>query len=411
MKKLVLPISFAFVLAACGTDGELTSEEPMEEPQATSADEPVSSEEPAAEDDREIIATLEQTAEPIARNEAAEAVRDMEGFTSGAFGEPTDELAEELAVQQIEAEAAHQAVTDVYGDFSTAGIFYIATLQSGAEEPAVWIGIEEPDERVDELVSILQEQVDAGEILAAPIHIFDSAHAEADLNAAADQVGRKMNELALAHPNTAVSFSVAPDVKTGEIQVGHNFLTEEQQQELIAAFPEQEIVIEQSGMMAPMPGEATVAYPEPATVSELSDKGAYLVDLEDDRFLAVAAKAQDFSENGGQEEFYSAIWYDFPDAAEQLEIGQRVQVEASGPIMESYPGQGTAVFVEVLPAYKPENADLTETEVVRGALEGVSSESFEVPAVQSVAYNADTDNWAVVLQIGETEMEQIIPDE
>lgn len=52
-----------------------------------------------------------------------------------------------------------------------------------------------------------------------------------------------------------------------------------------------------------------------------------------------------------------------------MKVGQRVTVEASGGIKESYPAQGTAKFVEVMPDYKPAGARLSESQVVAQAIE------------------------------------------
>ncbi|WP_088009442.1 YobA family protein [Indiicoccus explosivorum] len=374
MRKVYVIAGAVFFLAACGTGEE----------QPAAVDEPVSSSEFDTVDRREIIASLEPAADPGSVD-----------LQSGA-------------------DTAFKAVRDVYGEFHETGVFFIEHNKTGSGEPGIWIGIKEPDERVDELVSVLQEQVDAGRLMADDVHIFDSDFTEAELEAATNRVAETLRGMAEAHHSPSkVGLSIFSDVKSGTVIVSHNFLTEEQQAEVESLLENFEVEVEQSGMMVPEPGEPTVVYPDPAVTAEPSDEGDYLVDVQDGRFLAVDATAQDFSENGGQEEFYSAIYFDFPNAAEQLEVGQRVKVEASGPIMESYPGQGTAVFVEVLPAYQPEGADLTEFDAVREALTMTEKESapIEVPAVQSVTYSAEQDAWTVVLQLGDQEIEKTITDE
>ncbi|OAH60398.1 hypothetical protein AWH49_16170 [Domibacillus aminovorans] len=56
--------------------------------------------------------------------------------------------------------------------------------------------------------------------------------------------------------------------------------------------------------------------------------------------LVVAAASADFSETSGEGLFFDAVNYTFPKANEKLKFGQRVLVEFSGFILESYPGAG-----------------------------------------------------------------------
>lgn len=411
MKKTLILPAMLILLAACGTEEEPGAKEPMSD-----QDESVTSgsEDVKMVSGREILVTLEQTAEPVKRNEEAAAVKESQNFKEGYSGEPTEELAEDMAIQQIEARAVEKAVETVYGghaELEKVGVTFLGNQTSGATQPGIWVGIKNPDERVEELVAILQQQVDAGEILAEPIYIYKSAHTRAELNDLMYQAGKKVKPMAEAHPNPdAVSYSISADTITGALEIGHNFLTADQIEELKNAFPEQEVIIDQEGMMVPLPGEPTVTYPDPAVAAEPSEEGNYIISLEEDRFLAVEVQPKNFSENGGQEEFYSAIYYDFTDAGELLEVGQRVKIATAGPILESYPGQGRAVLVEVLPTYQPESADLTEAEVVKRALEGIDQKEFGVPAIRSVSYSAEEDMWTLAFKSWEQETEKVIKD-
>lgn len=411
MKKILVLTGLLFLLSACGTD-----EEPLEEPMANEHDKSAASGAVDTEtvSGREILVTLEQTAEPVKRNEAAAAVKESPDYKEGYLGEPTEELAEDMAVQQIEAEVVFKAVEDVYSGnegLEKAGVIFLENQTSGANQSGVWVGIKNPDERIDELAAILQKQVDAGEILAEPIYIYKSAHTRAELNDLMYQAGKIVKPMTEAHPNPeSVSYSISADTVTGAIEIGHNFLTEAQIEELKNAFPERQVMIEQEGIMVPAPGEPTVKYPEPALTVVPSSEGSYIIDVEEDRFLAVEATPKDFSENGGEEEFYSAVHFDFKDAADLLEVGQRVKIEAAGPILESYPGQGRAVFVEVLPTFQPESADLSEGEVVKRALEGIDQLEFGVPAIRSVSYHAAEDSWSVLFKSWDQESEKTIED-
>lgn len=401
MKRIVIVCGLLLFLAACGT-----SEAP-----STSGD---VNEEVKKVSDREIIVSLAQTADPVKRDETAAAIKESQDFKEGYMGEPTEELAADMAVQQIEAEAMYKAVDQVYGsltELEKEGVFFLENKTSGADQPGIWMGIKNPDERVDELAAILQKQVDASEILAEPIYIYRSAHTRAELNDLVDQAAKKVKAMSEDHPNPeAISSSFSADTITGALEIGHNFLTDDQIGELENAFPDREVIIRQEGVMVPLPGEPTVSYPEPAVTPEPSGEGDYIVQLEADRFLAIEAVSQDFSANGGEPEFYSAIYFNFADAAELLEIGQRVKVAAAGPIMESYPGQGRAVFVEVLPAYQPEGADLSEDDVVKKALESLDQQEFGTPAVRAVTFDQEADRWLVEIKSWEQETEITIDD-
>lgn len=416
MKKMMILPCILLLLAACGTE-----EEPQaaKKPSDSSASEQKASSGSGEENvkrvsGREILVSLEQTAEPVKRNERAAAVTESPDYKDGLFGEPTAELAEDMAVHQIEAEAVFKAVKQVYGgdaEFDKIGIIFYENQESGAEQSGIWVGIKEPDERVDELAAILQKRVDAGEILAEPIYIYQIDHTQADLNDLMYQAAKKLKPMAEAHPNPdSVSYSISGDTITGALEIGHNFLTQKQIEELKNAFPDREVIIEQEGVMVPMPGEPTVKYPEPSIISEPSNEGYYIISLEDERFLAVAAASNDFGGNGGEDESYSAIYFEFNDARELLEIGQRVHIEAAGGIMESYPGKGRAVFVEVLPTYQPETADLTEAEVVRRALGEIDQQKFGVPAIRSITYQAEGDSWSVAFKSWDHETEKTIED-
>ena len=414
MKNYAAIIGLAVILSACGTAEEPSGNEEPTQQNQTSGD----AEEPdtTTVSGREIIASLEQTTDDTSiRDEKAAAVKEDETFTGGYMGEPTDELAEDLAVQQIEGLAAIEALEQVYGGhkgINKAGVVFYENQTSGADQSGFWFGVKEPDERLEEWLAILQEQVDAGEILAEPIYVYHSEHSQQDLQALTSEANKVLKPMKEAHHSPdSVSYGISGDTVTGALEISHNFLTEEQQKNIVEAFPEREVIIEQEGRMVPGPGEPDVAYPTPATVTERSQEGYYLISINDDSMLAVAAESQDFSSTAGVNKHFSAIDFSFPDAAEKLEVGQRVIIEASGAIAESYPGQGRAIFVEVLPAYKPESADLSETQVVQRALERASQQSNWVTAISSLEFNEEADQWIVGIFQEEKEFEVEIEDQ
>lgn len=397
MKKTILLIGLLLVLGACGAaTGGTNVEGEKEDAAAEPKDEKV------IVNGREIIASLEQTAtDAKIRDEKLANIKKSDDFTGGYMGEPTDELAEDMAVQQIEGFAADQALTQVYGDYTELnkiGVIFYENQQSGGEQSGFWIGLKEPDERLDEFLAILQEQVDAGEILAEPIYIYKSDYSQEDLEKLAYDASKIMRPMQEAHSNPDVAtYSVSGDTLTGALEIGHNFLTEEQQRQIVEAFPDHEVIIEQEGRMVPLPGEPDVVYPNPETVDEWSGEGEYIVDITDDSFMAIAVTPNDYSATGGEDKHFSAIGFSFKDAADKFEVGQRVKVEAAGGIMQSDPAQGTAVFVEVLPAYKPTGANLSEKEVVQQALESAGDLSQGVPAIDVLEYDSAADLWRVTI--------------
>lgn len=410
MKKSLLLIGLLLMLGACGaaTDG-VNSDEKKENAVEEPKDEKV------IVSGREIIASLEQTTTdtPI-RDEKLANIKKSEDFTGGYMGEPTDELAEDMAVQQIEGFAADQALEQVYGDYkelNKIGVMFYENQHSGAKQSGFWIGLKEPDERLDEFLAILQRQVDDGEILAEPIYIYKSDYSQEDLENLMYDASKIMRPMQEAHSNPLVAnYSVSGNTLTGALEIGHNFLTEEQQQKIVDAFPEHVVKIEQEGRMVPLPGEPDVVYPDPETVDEWSEEGEYIVEVTEDSFMAVGVTPNDFSANGVEDKHFSAIDFSFKDAADKLEVGQRVRAEAAGGIATSDPAQGTAVFVEVLPAYQPKGANLSEKEVVQQALKSAKDRSNGVPAIDLLEYDAAADKWMVTIIQWEETIEVEIAD-
>ncbi|QOR67868.1 YobA family protein [Cytobacillus suaedae] len=134
----------------------------------------------------------------------------------------------------------------------------------------------------------------------------------------------------------------------------------------------------------------------------------YVISVKGDRILVVEAKSQDFSSTGGEEEFYSAIW--FSKAPDNMKVGQKVQVWFD-IVAESYPGQSEAKKVVVLPSERPEGADLNEAEAIRKAFEAHASDFMGVTVIKKVTYQADTDIWEVVLKQEAEEFKFDVKDE
>lgn len=121
-------------------------------------------------------------------------------------------------------------------------------------------------------------------------------------------------------------------------------------------------------------------------------EGYVMAKDEMERILVVSSSSQDFSDHGGDEEFYNAMWV--ADVVPKVEIGQKVRVWLAGPVLESYPAQGGAEEVTILPDHQPEGADLSEAQAIRKALE--QQPDAETWAIKEIAYDKDSDTWEIL---------------
>lgn len=339
---------------------------------------------------REIIAELKQTVkESPERDKAAVAQTESHEYKEGLFGEPTPELAEDMAVQAIEGPIAIEAMMKVYGgheSFENEGVLFFENQMSGAEQSGIWIGVKEPDERVQKLLDELQPKVDAGQILAEPIYIFRSPHTQKELYELQNEVGRALKGM----KSERGSYGLSVNTITGIIEIDHDFLKPAQQKELENMFPDRTFQFEQEGRMVAEPGESSIIYPEQTfTDTPVSEGG----------FILSAGEGKIFVAGGTEGEVY----YHFPEA-DKLNVGQRVKVEASGGIMESYPAQGGAKFVEVLPDYKPAGAVLSESQAVAKAIEMTDGKTaFGFLVIQEISFDEKEKKW--VFKIREDDKE------
>lgn len=360
----------ALLLGGCGTDASLKNvavEDSVEDSVEWKTLKTVSG--------REIIAELKQTAKETPIRDEAATIEMAPGHEV-----PSKEWAEDLAVKAIEAPAAIQAVEEVYGEggIRDVGVLFIEiqTSAKGAEQPGVWIGLKEPDERVQQVLDLLQSKVDAGEILAEPIYIFRSPHTEKELNDLQDEVAEALKGIESEHG----SYALYVDIINGEIEVSHDFLMPEQQDELRQQFADQTINFTQDGRMIAAPGESRIIVPEQTYTRTPMTDGGFILSVSEGQFFVAGPNE-------------SVAFYKFPEA-DKLKVGQRVKVEASGGLMESYPAQGTAKFVEILPDYKPDNAKLSESQVVAKALE-ISGERLSngYVVINEVIFDENEKKW------------------
>jgi len=339
---------------------------------------------------REIIVELEQTVkETPARDLAAKEVIDIDGETS-------KELAEEMVIQTIEAEAIIEGIKEFYGDlteFEKHGILFMENKSQGDDQSGIWIGLKNPDEKLNMFVDVLQSKVDAGEILAAPIFIFRSDYTQADLYELQEEILVPLQEMYLGQG----AFGVSGNVKTGAIEITHDFLTGEQQTELREKFASHALVFEQEGQLAAQPGESILIYPEELFTTKQQTDGGYVIEANEEEFLVT----------GGE---HDAVRFKYPGNIEQIKVGQRVEVDSTGMILYSYPGQGVAKYIRILPEYKPEKASSSESEVVHRVIVLAKEKFGGVIKIHSVIYDEKASEWLVTVKQDDDKVDFKIED-
>ena len=126
----------------------------------------------------------------------------------------------------------------------------------------------------------------------------------------------------------------------------------------------------------------------------------YVISTGGQRILVVSTQAKDFSSTGGVSEFYDAI--SFSNAPEGIKVGDKVNVWYDF-VAQSYPGQSSALYVQVINAEKPEGAVLAESEALAKAfasneLESQETEFGDVYAVKVITYDSQAGSWDVQLK-------------
>jgi hypothetical protein len=126
---------------------------------------------------------------------------------------------------------------------------------------------------------------------------------------------------------------------------------------------------------------------------ELKSDGYYVMNKKDNSILLVSTTRQDFSATGGVNEFYDAIW--LSNVPGNIDIGQKVQFEVDGVVLQSYPGQAQAKNVSVLTVPKPEKAKLTTEEALKRALLSDQVEENGVMVLKSIRFNVQSAEWQI----------------
>jgi hypothetical protein len=142
------------------------------------------------------------------------------------------------------------------------------------------------------------------------------------------------------------------------------------------------------------------SYQKPASVSMDHSNNVgiegYVTKKEDKRILVVSTKLKDFSATGGIKEFYDAIWVS--KAPQEIEVGQKVQVWFEGAIASSYPGQGEASKVVIIPSAYHEGAVMSEAQAVQQAIR--DNPKINVFVVNQLEFDPKLKQWTILYKDG-----------
>ena len=129
---------------------------------------------------------------------------------------------------------------------------------------------------------------------------------------------------------------------------------------------------------------------------ESKHDGYYVMNKKDNRILVVSTEKKDFSSTGGVKEYYDATW--LSNITNEIKIGQQVQFEIDGMVLDSYPGQAKAKEVSVVPILKPEASRLSVDEAVNHALTSSEVDRNKVMVVISIRYYQESKVWEIDLK-------------
>lgn len=131
----------------------------------------------------------------------------------------------------------------------------------------------------------------------------------------------------------------------------------------------------------------------------------YVTDIDDNRALIISGELDDDTD------LFPASWLRIPYLTQitgEPNIGQKVEASAKGIIAQSYPSQGGAGKMCVLPHPHYPEADLTKREVIALSLNAISDEDLSkgkmrpkefdrARAITDVTFNKDQLKWTVTM--------------
>jgi hypothetical protein len=133
----------------------------------------------------------------------------------------------------------------------------------------------------------------------------------------------------------------------------------------------------------------------------------YVTKKSENEILVVSPEPEDYSANGGEKVHYDAVWVSTSNIKEEILVGQRIEVLFDGPILLSYPGQGTAKDISVESTEKPKNSKISEVEAIQKAIKRLETDDNKntVIIVKSVNYDEETSIWNINLNDGDFQIE------
>ncbi|RDW20972.1 YobA family protein [Oceanobacillus chungangensis] len=131
----------------------------------------------------------------------------------------------------------------------------------------------------------------------------------------------------------------------------------------------------------------------------------YVIDKIEESILIVNPEAVDFSETGGKEEFYDAVWAN--NSPEDIKVGDQVNVWFDAGVQESYPGQASVGKIEIIPSSTSEGATLSDNEALNKAITAMTLKN-KLFTVRSIVYDSDKERWTIIVKNIETYEEHTV---
>lgn len=121
------------------------------------------------------------------------------------------------------------------------------------------------------------------------------------------------------------------------------------------------------------------------------DMHGYVIEKDEYQILVINKEAYDFSDTGGIDNFYEAMFLRNPP--NELEVGHEVYVWIDGPVEESYPSRASIGDYEIVDVKEPVSANLTTKEAVQNALEELGEGNWV--AITDVQFDEESKKWRV----------------
>lgn len=116
----------------------------------------------------------------------------------------------------------------------------------------------------------------------------------------------------------------------------------------------------------------------------------FIVDKEEGKILVVSTNSNDPNNSKDRAVDYPAVWISTNE--KKYELGQKVKAYYDS-MEESYPGQTTSNWINILKSTKPSKADLSEQDVIQVLLD----EDLQIPVIKEIIYQDNKDYWDVTV--------------